>query len=377
VKKYKLLLIIVSFLLLLSAILSVFANQLVAAAAKQQLKRIFPGSAVTIGKCSLDPMRSLTFSDIEIKIDKTYNLKIEKIKIGYKIFSLLTGNIVDVSVNNSSLIINSLRKNTAELKNLVNLSAPAVFRVKKTTLSKASLKLKTRDLDFNGALSLRFSQEEKSTEHIDLQIDRLKIKGVLLEGGYLKGNLINATADLAIKKLEYADAVISDMHGRARLEGPFLSLDPLTARLFDGHIKGNVKAGIDKNGEFTFFLTCTALNLATFVKDFELSDKFQLTGELNGMIIMNGSAHKIKSLNGDFSTNPSGGVLIIKDTNFLEDMAKKSGQSLDMLVENFKNYRYTIGAMKVSLNEGNLIFDITLEGEAGKRTFNVILHNVL
>jgi hypothetical protein len=45
-----------------------------------------------------------------------------------------------------------------------------------------------------------------------------------------------------------------------------------------------------------------------------------------------------------------------------------------MLVESFKNYRYNTGILKLSLDKGNLIFDITLDGEAGRRKLDIVVH---
>jgi len=56
-------------------------------------------------------------------------------------------------------------------------------------------------------------------------------------------------------------------------------------------------------------------------------------------------------------------------------MAINSGQSLDILVENFQNYHYNTGIMKLSFDKGNLIFNIDLEGGAGKRNLSITLHD--
>jgi hypothetical protein len=68
-------------------------------------------------------------------------------------------------------------------------------------------------------------------------------------------------------------------------------------------------------------------------------------------------------------------MLTITDDKFLNNVAKSSGQSLDILVESFKNYHYNTGVMKLSLERGDIVFDIALEGEAGKRNLSIVLHD--
>jgi len=52
-----------------------------------------------------------------------------------------------------------------------------------------------------------------------------------------------------------------------------------------------------------------------------------------------------------------------------------SGNGLNIVVENLKDYHYDIGSAKIS-NEGqNIKIDLLLEGQAGKRQFEVVWHN--
>ncbi|KJJ85051.1 hypothetical protein OMAG_001079 [Candidatus Omnitrophus magneticus] len=57
-------------------------------------------------------------------------------------------------------------------------------------------------------------------------------------------------------------------------------------------------------------------------------------------------------------------------------MMKTSKQSLDILVEQFKYYRYNVGNIKVLLDGQNINLDIELSGDTGKRVFNIVLHDL-
>jgi len=121
--------------------------------------------------------------------------------------------------------------------------------------------------------------------------------------------------------------------------------------------------------------TLPTVNLEKFINDFELDEKFQMTGVLSGHLVLNGNGGDINILNGDFFMAEKGGTLIIKDTRFLENIARSSDQSFEILVESFKNYHYNNGKIKILLKQEKLILDMVLDGEAGKRDLNITLHN--
>jgi hypothetical protein len=80
-------------------------------------------------------------------------------------------------------------------------------------------------------------------------------------------------------------------------------------------------------------------------------------------------------LSGNFSTLQPGGILVIKDDKFLKNLSRTTKQPLDILVESFKDYHYNTALMKLSFDKGNIILDVALEGEAGKRNLSIVLHD--
>lgn len=83
----------------------------------------------------------------------------------------------------------------------------------------------------------------------------------------------------------------------------------------------------------------------------------------------------MKDIKGYFNTAAPGGVLIIKDKMFLENVARQSNQPLDIIVESFRNYNYNNGIIKLSIESGNLTMEMRLDGMAGKRSLAVVLHD--
>jgi hypothetical protein len=205
--------------------------------------------------------------------------------------------------------------------------------------------------------------------------------GVLAEGvtletlnmsSIIRGNL---AADFSVQKIQYDKLRIDGVRGRALLKGRRVTINPLYAQVLAGKSSGDIVFIIGKSAKYSANLKFTGLSMEKFIKDFNLGEKLQLSGKLGGSIALSGEGSNIKALNGNFSTIGTGGLLIIKDNKFLENIAHNSGQSLDILMENFKDYHYNTGLLQLSFDKGKLILDIALDGEAGKRNLNITLHD--
>jgi len=117
------------------------------------------------------------------------------------------------------------------------------------------------------------------------------------------------------------------------------------------------------------------MKIEQFIRDFKLQEKFFMDGELNGSILLKGKGTDVQVVDGNFTASPKGGMLIIKDARFLENIARRADQPLDLLVESFRNYHYNTGIISLSLKEDDLILGMALDGETGKRDLNITLHD--
>jgi hypothetical protein len=90
-----------------------------------------------------------------------------------------------------------------------------------------------------------------------------------------------------------------------------------------------------------------------------------------------GRGADIHILDGDFSAVDPGGLLEIKNEEFLKNIARNSQQPLDIVIASFKDYHYNVGALRVALEKSDLVFDAALDGETGKRNINITLHDFL
>jgi len=341
--------------------------------ARIQLQGVFPGSKVSIKSCSFIPHRLLFLSEIEIRRDKVYDFKIKEAKVFYDPIRLLRRKIVKFYLGEAAISINMGKESIAEFSKYVKLG-PSIFLLESVELHDLNLDLKSKEAVMTAGISSEFNPLDQSINYFDLKIGSLEAQGAQVKNASLRFNQ-KRLGNLYIERIQYDKAKIEDVKGSTYLEGKSFAISSLSAKTFDGQIHGELKLRMDKTPEYFCNLKFIDLDLDRFAQDFKLKEKFRVTGRLTGDLALQGSGANVKILGGNFNSVEPGGMLTITDDKFLNNVAKSSGQSLDILVESFKDYHYNTGVMKLSLEQGDIVFDIALEGESGKRNLSIVLHD--
>jgi hypothetical protein len=370
-KKVFFILLAVSIFIFLASIL---INPAIIFLVKRQLNTIFKGSEVSIGSCRLNPARQLSFFDVSIKKKGGYDFLVKQVRAEYSLSSIFKSEILKFSLREAKIYINLPQKSIAEFSQYLNLGPKSVLLVKSLELSDFNLDLKAKDLNASGVFSIQVNLIEQIMDYLDIKIDALGIQGFNLSNFSLKAAQGSSEGYFGISQMKYDKLNISAIKSAVRLLGKELFLDGVSACALDGDIGGNLKFRIALDIDYGADLKFTNLDIARFINDFDLKEKFEMTGRLGGDLTLKGKGTDIEILNGRLSSLESGGMLMIKDTKFLENMARNINQSLDLLVENFKNYHYNIATIKLFLDKSNLIIDAALDGETGKRNLNIVLH---
>jgi hypothetical protein len=348
-KRNRIVIYVVLTFLLLGAVLSFFTIPLIISAAKRQLQGTFPASTVSIEKCYFSPKGTLEFSGISIKREGVYSLAIKEINIKYKIPQVFMGSIDGVRIVEPSLTVNSRLSVAEKLKEMINIetSGESFFSVNGVDVSGANVNVTTSDLDFEGVFSVSFSLLEKIPRSIDAEFKRINVDDITFDEVRVKSDAHPSTgAVLSVKKIIYNKAVIKDMTGVMRFDGAVLSIDAIKAGLFNGMIKGEIEVTFDGNRKFSMNLTCQDLD----------------------------------NIQGALKTGTDGGVLVVKDPVVIEKLSAQTGQkgqALEVAVESLKNYVYNTGTMKLSLDKSEVIMNIEMEGDAGKRAFDIVVHDIV
>jgi len=371
-KKLFFILLAVSFSIFFSAIL---INPAIIFLAKRQLNTIFKGSEVAIGSCRLNPVKQFSLFEISIKNKQAYSLLVAEARVEYSLFSILKGKIGKFSVKDAKINIDLPQKSITAFSQYLNLGPQGVFRVQSLELSDCKLAVKAKDFNADGFVSSQVNLAEKIMDYLDVKIDSLGIQGLQVSGISFKAAQGSTEGYCGISRIKYDKLAVSGIKSQVMLSGKELFLENVSANAFDGNIGGNLKLKIDQDFSYGAVLKITNFDIARFIDDFDLKEKFEMTGRLSGDLTFNGKGPDIETLDGKLSSLESGGMLIIKDTGVLENMARDTNKSLNLLVENLKDYHYTIGTIKLFLDNSDLIMDTVLDGETGKRTISIVLHD--
>lgn len=359
----------VVFLLLLA--LTILIKPVSVLLTKKQLGNIFVKSQILIGRCTFQPRSGITLFDIDINRSGVYSIKIKEATVGYSFVSVFKSGL-KLSLKGTSVYITTPEQKMQEFFGRLKLNKKeSLFKV--VNISDLSLNLNTQDLTVNAALSLKLNLAEQSLDYLDLTMSHFKIFGVYLEDTFLK--LSFGQGDFKIGQLKYDKLSVNGIKGNIRLQGAQLSFSGLKAKVLNGDIEGELYLKIGKEAQYAINLKCTGLDTEKFVQDFEFGNKFNMAGMISGNIELKGKGAAIEVLGGNFSAHSPGGMLVIIDTKFLENIALSMHQPVDLLVESFKDYHYNVGIMNLSLENNNVLFKISLDGKTGKRNLNVVLHD--
>jgi hypothetical protein len=326
-----------------------------------------------MGKISFNPFDSLTIRDIVIKREKIYVFRIKEAKVALNYLLLFKLQIPSFYLGDTSVTITTPKNSISELGTYVKLK-PGLFVIRDVEIFNLALDVKTKELTLQANTSLEIEPITQSLTRLDLKIRDLESQGAALKGVSL--NLAKAKeGSLNIQSIQYNKAKISDIKSAVKFDGKTLALDNMSANIFEGTIHGNLVVKLDKEPKYFCRLDAENVDLERIEQDFELKEKFQMSGKIAGGLSCEGSGADFKIIDGQFSSMDPGGTLVVTDDKMLENVAKSSGQSMDILVESFKNYHYNTGIIKLGLEEGNLVLSLDLDGEAGKRNLTIVLHD--
>ncbi|MCX5707894.1 MAG: YdbH domain-containing protein [Candidatus Omnitrophica bacterium] len=293
-------------------VLALSVNPLILFVAREQLKARLPGSNAAISGCQFNFFHRIIFNGIQVSKVPVYDLQIKSLTIGFSPASMLKA-----------------------------------FRG-----------------DIMGAI-----------ESCEIIVDYLELNKTRLAGGYLKVSRTNDNGEISCSEFTYEKLKVLGIKGKTRLKDDYLYFDSLSGQLLGGIFQGDSLIKLDSNLGYQLRVDFTNLDLDTFMKDFALDEKAEVSGKVNGFLELQGDNQGLEVLEGNLGSGKEGGVLTIKDTQFLQNMARSSGQALDLVVESFKNYRYNTNKTTLSLEDNNIVFLVNLDGSAGKRSLNITLHN--
>jgi hypothetical protein len=234
-----------------------------------------------------------------------------------------------------------------------------------------------KEYDFKlGEISLYYSLSSllrKSITGAQVRVDSVYLGELNVKNGlckFAKGS----TGALTIDEIKVNKITMSHVSAQTVFDGHRLSFVDFTSELLGGEVNGKGEVVFDSIPWYTFSCQAKRLSLAAVERNFELSERLQLSGFVSGEAMIMGSAQELEDLRGDFYADDPGGKLTITDESMLKDMAGGSGEQLQMVMENLKVYQYNTGELKARLEQKDVVVRIRLDGAQGERKFEVVLH---
>lgn len=344
--------------------------------AKRQLKNVFPNSQVNLAGCSLG-LHRLTLSGIEITRPVLYVLGVKELNIYFNFWQIIRGNILKITVNDVNASVTMPNKSVTEISKFVKPGSGKTFAIASLGLSRAKLDLNSLDLQLKAEFGLRVNLLRQMLDSLDLEIDSLAGQGISIQEVKCKASQGAGDGWFALRLIKKDKAKVENITATVRLADKMLFLDNLRGELLGGDFHGSVKFKLEENPGYSLALNLRELDLARLVDEFNLQEKIKLSGKLSGDVVLAGEGRNTRLISGELYSSADGGLLTINDDRYLKELARNSGQSFDIIVESFKNYHYNKGAAKLSLDKGNLIFKIDLDGASGKRQLNLTVHSLI
>jgi len=345
----------------------------------EQLKRTFPGSEASLADCRFPSWRAVTLMGIEVKRSGIYSFKAGQVTVEYNWKSLLTGRITKVGVSGLRVEISTPDRPLADMPRYVHAgpSGGKGMIVETIVLTDSDIKVVTDDLKFKAGLAFDFSPPLTRLNAIALSIPSVESFGVKAQGIVLRSGAETNQGKMTVERVTFDKAAVEDVGGIIRMDGPLLFVDFLAVKTFGGRLEGHASLDLRGGPGYLVDLNFKDMQIARFIDDFELSDKVYMDGEMGGKLVLQGRGTDVRVLSGDFKTALGGGKLVIKDKRVMENVARSTNQPLDIIVENFSNYHYNTGNIGLSLKEKNIVLDLALDGETGKRNMSITLHEFL
>ena len=186
-----------------------------------------------------------------------------------------------------------------------------------------SYDLKIKEVRIYYSLRSIFKKGIERIEGFKFNIASFKTNLFEIEGIILNAAQNQDAGEFYIKAINYNKLKIGDVVGKSGLKGNILNINPILVSFLGGSVKGKFNITLDQNINYDLRLSSQGLEIKRLVDDMKFNEKFDMTGRLDGEFSLSGKGQEIKDIKGYFRADANGGVLVINDKTFLENIAKQ------------------------------------------------------
>ncbi|HRZ67733.1 MAG TPA: hypothetical protein P5521_06325 [Candidatus Omnitrophota bacterium] len=143
---------------------------------------------------------------------------------------------------------------------------------------------------------------------------------------------------------------------------------------FDTTVLIRANAAVGKDISYDAVVKMEKINLGLLAKMLGAGEKVDISGKMGGEISLSGKDMRIDTITGEFKAISPGGTVIIKDEEFIKNLAKQAKQPVEVIRDSFQNYKYTSGSLSVSKDRDAILLHLLMEGTQGKRDLTIAFH---
>lgn len=364
---------------------TLFAAFLAEDMARQGIKKAFPGAVVTIGSgerpgpsvTRVFSFGRISFTDISIERPGVYSVKAKEAGVTYGLFSLLEGSASGMYLKDVDITADLWGDKAKSFAGMIS-SAPSSGhpRIWSIGVENASVRMKFKDMKLDAAASFKFDLRKPGLDRAELKIASftkgpIEVRDASL---LLPGN--GAAGDFSVAGVKCGRIALRDITGRAVMRDGNFKLEPIVGSLFKGTILGTFSCSASGRPAYVLSVTADGLQMSRAIEELGLEGKVGMSGSVDGWFRIEGSPGSVATVKGSFNVAAPGGMLVINDEGFLRNIAERTRQPIEIVRQSFSDYAFTKGTMDVTLEKSDLVIEVYLEGEKGKRDMNVILHDI-
>jgi len=189
----------------------------------------------------------------------------------------------------------------------------------------------------------------------------------------------NGANNFFIQKIQWKGVQLQDVHAGLSWQNSILNLKGISGTLFHGQIKGEGRLFFrGKSPEYELNFTFQDLNMKE-ISQIINPERLAMKGTLQGQLKIGGKGKSIDLFEGEFTTAPGGGRIVIKEMEKIIDKvpAQLDSKSVKLLLKLMEDYHYTKGKISLSLEEDQTLkTHLYFEGKEGKRDIELYLHDL-
>jgi len=343
---------------------------------KNSIAEQIPGAVVKIAGIETG-FSGISVKGLNVEKKNTLQVDVPDLYLRFSVPGLLKGALSEIRVNNPVLKITAPEKKFESLKKLFlagKKKGKGIF-IQVVSINNLEVEVRTKDILFKGKVNLAVDLGAGAVKTTDIVLDSFSSMDINAKNISIKSDNKGSKLAFGCGTFKYRKFVIDNAESSIEiLPDNTVGFNNFKADFAGGIINGLIKFEKSDILSYRAKFDFRNIDLSSIMKSFEVDNKLDLSGRMEGSLEFAGDEKRINAIAGDFVTDAPGGIMYMKDDSMLKSMAEKYKQDINILLESFRNYHYNKGHMKVRLEANDIVMDAGLEGEAGNRNLIIVLH---